>query len=633
VGGNDYSTASEEIDVGARGANYGWPNCESNCGPPYTNGIYSYVHNGRDSAVTGGFVYHGTQYPASYQGSYFFADYTQNWIKRLTFDANGNVNGVFNFEPPDGSLDGPYGDIVYLSEGPDGAVYYLDLGYSDISGQFGISKIRRIRFTQNNQAPAAVAAANPTSGPAPLAVTFSSAGSVDPEGQPLTYSWTFGDNTTSTAANPSHTYSQPGQYTARLAVSDGVNTTQSTPVTIAVGSPPTATITSPQDGATFTAGQVISFSGDATDPEDGVLPASAFTWNIDFLHEGHVHPGTPVVGVKSGTFTIPTSGHDFSGFTRYKVTLTVTDSTGLTASTFVTIFPQKVNLSFATAPPGLTLYLDGIAKATPFVYDTVVGFNHSIDARNQLVGATTYTFASWSDGGAQQHTIVVPATDQSYTATYNASTSPPPLAFVQIAAADPQSDQSSLSVTYSSAQTAGNTNVVAIGWNSATATITSVVDTKGNVYQPAAPVTRGTGLSQAVYYATNIAAAPTAANAVTVTFSAAVPFPDIRVAEYAGVDPVNPVDKTASASGSSSTASSGNVTTTAARTLVFGAGMTTGAFTSAASGYTTRIITTPDADIVLDRIVTATGTYSAGANQSGSANWVMQAVAFRGAAQ
>src|SRR5262249_53509370 len=160
-------------------------------------------------------------------------------------------------------------------------------------------------------------------------------------GQPLTYSWTFGDNTTSAAANPSHTYTQPGQCSARLTVSDGVNSTPSLPVTIAVGTPSAPTITAPQDGIFFTAGQAISFSGDATDPEDGVLPASAFTWNIDFLHEGHVHPGTPVVGVKSGTFTIATTGHDFSGFTRYRIKLTVTDSTGLTSSTSVTIFPQK----------------------------------------------------------------------------------------------------------------------------------------------------------------------------------------------------------------------------------------------------------------------------------------------------
>ena len=133
---------------------------------------------------------------ASYQGSYFFADYTQNWIKRMTFDASGNVTGVFNFEPPDGSLDGPYGDIVYLTEGP---------GRSAV--------LRRPRLLRHRAAPSASArsagsatraaiwrrsrsrSANPTAGPAPLAVSFSSAGSSDPEGQPLTYSWTFGDGT------------------------------------------------------------------------------------------------------------------------------------------------------------------------------------------------------------------------------------------------------------------------------------------------------------------------------------------------------------------------------------------------------------------------------------------------------
>ena len=151
----------------------------------------------------------------------------------------------------------------------------------------------------------------------------------------------------------------------------------------------------------FRAGDVITFSGTATDAEDGTLPASAYTWNIDFLHEGHVHPGTPITGVTSGTFTIPTSGHDFSGFTRYRIMLTVTDSSGLQSSQFVTIFPDKVNLTFDTAPGGLTLYLDGIAHTAPFVYDTLKGFNHTIEARNQTVGTTSYTFASWTDGGTQ----------------------------------------------------------------------------------------------------------------------------------------------------------------------------------------------------------------------------------------
>ena len=166
---------------------------------------------------------------------------------------------------------------------------------------------------------------------------------------------------------------------------------------------------------------MISYSGDGTDPDDGSLPASAFTWNIDFLHDGHAHPGTPITGTRNGSFTIPTSGHDFSGNTRYRITLTVRDSDGLTSTRSVTVNPQKVNLSFDTVPSGRTLYLDGIAKTTPFVHDTLVGFNHTIEARDQTAGNTAYTFASWSDGGARQHTITVPASPATYTASFNST--------------------------------------------------------------------------------------------------------------------------------------------------------------------------------------------------------------------
>ena len=148
----------EEVDLGARRRELRLAELRRHVRQPaFTSPLYSYPHNGRDASITGGFVYHGTQFPSGYQGSYFFADYTQNWIKRMTFDASGNVSGVFNFEPIDGSVDGPYGDIVYLTEGPDGALYYVDLGYSDTSGTFGVSKIRRIRYLSGNQAPIAVA--------------------------------------------------------------------------------------------------------------------------------------------------------------------------------------------------------------------------------------------------------------------------------------------------------------------------------------------------------------------------------------------------------------------------------------------------------------------------------------------
>jgi hypothetical protein len=290
---------------------------------------------------------------------------------------------------------------------------------------------------------------------------------------------------------------------------------------------------------------VISFSGGGTDIEDGSLPASAFTWNIDFLHEGHVHPGTPITGVKSGTFTIPTSGHDFSGNTRYRIMLTVTDSSGLTDTKSVTIYPQKVNLTFDTAPSGLTLYLDGIAKTTPFVYDTLVGFNHTIEARNQTSGSTNYTFQSWSDGGAQQHTITVPGTAQTYTAAYSVSSTPPPIAFVQVQSATPQSPQSTVATTFTQAQSAGNLDVVVIGWNESTGNITSVTDGVGNTYQVAAATVRGTDISQAIYSAKNIVAAAAGANTVTVRFDKSVAFADVRILEYSGLDQANPFDVSA----------------------------------------------------------------------------------------
>ena len=624
VGGNDYSTAKEEVNLAARGANYGWPDHEGPCSSPCTSPLYSWAHNGRDSAVTGGFVYHGTAFPSGYDGSYFFADYTQNWIKRLSVDASGNLAGVSNFEPADGSVDGPYGDIVYLTEGPDEALYYLDLGYSDISGSYGVSKVRRIKFVSGNQAPVVAAVADVTVGPAPLTVAFSSAGSSDPEGHALTYAWDFGDNVTSTDANPSHVYTQAGSFQARLTVSDGTNSATSVPIGIAVGRPPIPTITAPTDGAHFVANDVISFVGTGTDPEDGTLPASAFVWNVDFLHEGHVHPGTPVTGVKSGSFTIPTSGHDFSGNTRYRITLTVKDSTGLTSSTSVIVYPTKANLTFQTSPPGLTLYLDGIAKTTPFVYDTLVGFQHTVEARNQAaVNGVDYAFSSWSDGGAQTHIVTVPAAGASYTVTFAAA--PAPLAFVQVAAATPQAPQSVVTRSYLQNQTGGDLNVVVVGWNDTTSTITGVTDSAGNSYALAVPLARGSGISQAMYYAKNIAGG---ANTVTVTFNQPAAYVDLRVAEYGGVDRVSPLDGSASMAGNTATASSGNLATTA-RGLVVGAGTTTGGFSSAGAGFTSRIITNPDLDILEDQVTTVAGTYSATAPQGG--NYVMQAVGFKAA--
>jgi glucose/arabinose dehydrogenase len=432
VGGNDARTAVEEVDLIVRGANYGWPLCEGPCGiAGITNPIYSYPHSGLNAAIMGGFVYRGTQFPSEYRGSYFFADYTQHWIKRLTLNSAGTaVTGVFNFEPLSGALGDPaVGDPIQLQMGPDGALYYLDFSFTERpvqpgtggGGSFNAGTLRRMRFLgTGNQPPVAVGSATPDHGSPPLDVTFSSGGSFDPDGGTLTYSWDFGDGATSTQPAPVHRYTSIGRYQATLTVSDGTDSAF-TSISIVVGDPPTGVIQSPTDGALFKAGDQILISGDGTDAHGNVLPDSAFSWTIVFHHDNHLHPGIgPVNGVRDLTFDIPVSGHDFTGNTRYEVILTVTDGDGLQQTSSVTIWPDKVNLNVDSVPSGLIVTLDGISKTTPFVVDSLKGFQHALGAPDQVQGSTSYAFASWSDLGARTHTITTPEQASSYVATFTA---------------------------------------------------------------------------------------------------------------------------------------------------------------------------------------------------------------------
>jgi hypothetical protein len=182
-----------------------------------------------------------------------------------------------------------------------------------------------------------------------------------------------------------------------------------------------------------------------------------------------------------------------------------------------------------------------------------------------------------------------------------------------------------VAVKYTSAQTAGNTNIVLVGWNDTTANISAVTDSAGNTYQIAVPLARANGMSQAIYYAKNIVAS--AANTVTVTFNPGAAYPDIRILEYKNLNQTAPFDVGSTGSGTAATANSGSVTTTAAPEVLVGAGMTQGYFTGAGTSYTKRMITSPDADVAEDRVVTTSGSYNATAPVSGS--WLMQIAAFR----
>jgi glucose/arabinose dehydrogenase/PKD repeat protein len=410
---NDVGAAAwEEINELQRGANYGWPLCEGpqgtgvgNCSAPgFTYPIHAYDRS-IGSAITGGVFYTGSSFPAAYSGNYFFGDYASGWMRRM--DQSGQVHLFLDSGRP-----------VDIKIGADGSLYYADINEG---------AVYKVEYVSGNLNPTAVINAAPVSGPAPLAVSFDSLGSTDPDGDPLTFSWNFGDGSpAASGATTAHTYTVAGLYTATLTANDGRGGTGTATRVISVGSAPTASILTPLAGATYAGGEIIGFSGSGTDPDDGALPASAFSWTVVFHHDTHTHPFLgPIPGVMSGSFQIPQIGHTETNVW-FRIHLTVTDSSGLRHSVFRDIVPNKVTLTLNTNIPGLSLALDGQPLPAPQTFESVVGVIRSIGAPSlQTVGGVQYEFVSWSDGGATTHNITTPAANATYTATFREITLPP----------------------------------------------------------------------------------------------------------------------------------------------------------------------------------------------------------------
>ena len=335
----------EEINRG-RGANFGWP-CYEGPNPQFTfqnafpqrcaqipassvtPPLYSYPWNGGSSIVMGPF-YTGTKYPTKFRNNLFFGDFVQGFIRRAVFDANNNITSVESLAT---GVDSP----VHIEQGPDGNLYYLSIATGEI---------KRIRFS--GSAPAASATASRPSPSTPYTIAFSSLGSSDPNGSALTYLWDFGDGSTSTTANPTHTYSGTGvkTFTVKLTVTNSQGLTGVSTINVVVGGRlPVATITAPVNNARIKTGTQLTFTGTASDADE-TLPASAMKWSVLLHHNEHIHPGISATG-PSGSFVVEDHGSVGETFF-YEIVLTVTDSAGLTDTKRVNVIPES------PAPPPVT---------------------------------------------------------------------------------------------------------------------------------------------------------------------------------------------------------------------------------------------------------------------------------------
>ena len=335
---NDVGAGSwEEIVPGTPGANFGWPFVEGNSDDPrFTNAVYQYAHTPDGGcAVSGGAFYNPDtpQFPASYAGKYLFADFCAGWI-RMIDPANPSVALPFASGIP---------APVNIGVSPEGSLYYLARNQGTGVPNEAVSLVGKISFTNTRTPRITQQPRNQTvflGDPATFTVAADALDSIQ---------WQRNGANIPGATGTSYTLPTTGMadhlasFSAVLTNAFGSVATNPAVLSISTNRLPVAAVDTPTAGTSFTVGDTIQFSGRATDAEDGALPASAYTWRVDFHHDTHTHPFLPAVnGQTSGSFVVPQDFDDHAAANSwYRIHLTVTDSNGQTHTAQRDIYPAR----------------------------------------------------------------------------------------------------------------------------------------------------------------------------------------------------------------------------------------------------------------------------------------------------
>ncbi len=373
------------------------------------------------SVINGITFYEGSAFPSAYEGALFFSDGARQCIYVMFPGENGRPDP--STVTPFLTYGGLYPTAVDLEEGPEGDLYYVNLFGPSFDANAGT--VHRISYSSGNQPPVAQLSVDHEYGPEPLGVEFDASGSTDPDsGEELTYEWDLEGNGEFHPGGPTATKTfndgKSENHTVAVRVEDEHEGTSLAQVTVYPGdTPPVPEIIAPSPSLMWHVGQSIEFEGAASDAEEGSLLPTSLDWSSLLKHcpsSCHVHPLQAFPGVASGTIVAPE--HDYpSGI---DLTLTATDSRGLSASKTIELEPEAVEVEFESVPSGVGLSAGLVSEEAPFSFKAIKGSNLLLVApTTTAVGETTYAFQAWSDGGERSHGVTANA-DATYTAEYEA---------------------------------------------------------------------------------------------------------------------------------------------------------------------------------------------------------------------
>jgi hypothetical protein len=377
-----------------------------------------YYHHSEGCAIVGGVFYNPAtaMFPSEYVGKFFYLDYCSGFIKTMD-PATGAVYNTFAT-----GIGAPVAQAVH----PNGALYYLDRGGLPYDGSIeNITSVEsgvlwKVVYT-GKLAPNIAVHPDTLIVPVGSNVTF---GAVV-NGLNLSWQWIKdgvdipGATQTTLTLNNVQLSDSGTKFSVRVTNPNGTVTSREGLLKVTNRPPPDPVITAPADGFTYSANTTLNFSGSATDPVEGPLPASKLTWKVDFHHDDHHHPVLAVTkGVSSGSFFI-SPVNEVSPNVWFRIYLTAENDLGLKKTVFRDVQPNKVTLH-AIAPAGIPVNVNGTNIISPGSFESVVGVNRAYAASfAYMIADTLFYFSRWGNGNtALEMTLPTPAADSTITAIY-----------------------------------------------------------------------------------------------------------------------------------------------------------------------------------------------------------------------